>query len=113
MGTNWFMPALVKSKLGASGRSGLDGTTVCCFSLKKSRKEARISEEVMKGITKLPNFTKLTKLLTQKLQWLIACIKPMAKMNFTIMYKTTNARKAPITQKHPRGPSGGFSGVIS
>src|SRR5476649_2175006 len=47
MGTNWFMPALVKSKLGESGSRELEGTMVCCFSLKKSRKDWRISEEVM------------------------------------------------------------------
>src|ERR1700730_2017370 len=47
IGTNWFMPALVKSKLGASGKSDDDGTMVCCFSRKKSRNDFRISLEVM------------------------------------------------------------------
>ena len=32
IGTNWFMPALVNSRFGASGSSELDGTMVCCFS---------------------------------------------------------------------------------
>src|SRR5579862_1352862 len=42
MGTNWFMPALVKSRFGESGRSEELGTIVCCFSRKKSRKDWRI-----------------------------------------------------------------------
>ena len=41
MGTNWFMPALVNSKLGLSGMRLEDGTMVCCFDLKKSRKSFR------------------------------------------------------------------------
>src|ERR1700730_14017037 len=47
IGTNWFIPALVKSRLGESGRSDDDGTMVCCFSRKKSRKDFRMSLEVM------------------------------------------------------------------
>src|SRR6266550_5270155 len=47
IGTNWFMPALVKSRLGASGSKDDEGTMVCCFSRKKSRKDWRISAEVM------------------------------------------------------------------
>src|SRR5438067_1283573 len=47
IGTNWFMPAFVKSRFGESGRSEADGTMVCCFSRKKSRKDWRISAEVM------------------------------------------------------------------
>ena len=47
MGTNWFMPALVKSRFGASGRSDDEGTMVCCFSRKKSRNDWRISAEVI------------------------------------------------------------------
>ncbi len=47
IGTNWFMPAFVKSKLGASGKSGDDGTIVCFFSRKKSRNDCRIWAEVM------------------------------------------------------------------
>src|ERR1700752_4033599 len=47
IGTNWFMPALVKSRFGASGRSDDDGTIVCCFSRKKSRKDWRICAEVI------------------------------------------------------------------
>src|ERR1700719_4327542 len=47
IGTNWFMPALVKSRFGESGRSEDDGTIVCCFSRKKSRKDLRISAEVI------------------------------------------------------------------
>src|SRR5438105_11459826 len=47
IGTNWFMPALVKSRFGASGMSGDDGTMVCFFSRKKSRNDCRIWAEVM------------------------------------------------------------------
>src|SRR5439155_11381527 len=47
MGTNWFMPALVNSKFGESGMSELDGTMVCCFDLKKSRNDWRISDDVI------------------------------------------------------------------
>src|SRR5262245_31978271 len=47
MGTNWFIPALVKRRLGASGRREDDGTMVCFFSRKKSRKLWRISAEVI------------------------------------------------------------------
>ena len=47
IGTNWFMPALVNSSFGASGRSEDDGTMVCCFSRKKSRNDCRISADVM------------------------------------------------------------------
>src|SRR5271155_108922 len=47
IGTNWFMPALVNSRFGASGSNELDGTMVCCFSRKKSRKLWRISAEVI------------------------------------------------------------------
>src|SRR5438046_618029 len=43
MGTNWFMPALVKRRLGESGSRLEEGTMVCCFDLKKSRKDCRIS----------------------------------------------------------------------
>ncbi len=42
MGTNWFMPALVKSRFGESGMSEALGTIVCCFSRKKSRNDWRI-----------------------------------------------------------------------
>src|SRR5205823_13517400 len=47
IGTNWFMPALVKSRFGASCRSDDDGTMVCFFSRKKSRNDCRISADVM------------------------------------------------------------------
>src|SRR5947209_8427653 len=47
IGTNWFMPALVKRRFGESGSSDDDGTTVCCFSRKKSRKLRRMSLLVM------------------------------------------------------------------
>src|SRR5206468_6664370 len=47
IGTNWFMPAFVKSRLGASGSSDEDGTMVCFFSRKKSRNDCRISAEVI------------------------------------------------------------------
>ena len=50
IGTNWFMPALVKSRFGESGRSDDDGTMVCCFSRKKSRNDCRISADVMMSI---------------------------------------------------------------
>ena len=39
MGTNWFMPALVKSRFGESGIRLDEGTMVCCFSRKKSRND--------------------------------------------------------------------------
>ena len=42
------MPAFVKSRFGESGRSDDDGTMVCCFSRKKSKKDWRISAEVMR-----------------------------------------------------------------
>src|SRR5437870_7050111 len=48
IGTNWFMPAFVKSRFGESGRSEADGTMVCCFSRKKSRNDWRICAEVMR-----------------------------------------------------------------
>src|ERR1017187_2569953 len=47
MGTNWFMPALVNSRLGLSGMRLEDGTMVCCFDLKKSRNDWRICELVI------------------------------------------------------------------
>src|SRR5262249_36594877 len=47
IGTNWFIPALVKRRFGASGNSGDDGTIVCCFSRKKSRNDCLISAKVM------------------------------------------------------------------
>src|SRR5260370_8946783 len=47
MGTNWFMPALVKSRFGASGSRLEEGTMVCCFDLKKSRNDWRISALVI------------------------------------------------------------------
>src|SRR5262249_26642320 len=45
---NWFMPALVKSKVGSSSGTTLDdGTAVCpCFLTKKSRNCWRISLDV-------------------------------------------------------------------
>src|SRR5881392_309262 len=42
IGTNWFIPALVKSRLGESGSRLDEGTMVCCFDLKKSRNDWRI-----------------------------------------------------------------------
>src|ERR1043166_9298586 len=42
MGTNWFMPALVKRRFGESGMRLDEGTMVCCFDLKKSRNDWRI-----------------------------------------------------------------------
>src|SRR2546427_3830450 len=42
IGTNWFMPALVKSRFGESGSRLDEGTMVCCFDLKKSRNDWRI-----------------------------------------------------------------------
>src|SRR5436305_14284419 len=47
IGTNWFMPALVKSRFGASGSRDDEGTIVCFFSRKKSRNDCRICAEVM------------------------------------------------------------------
>src|SRR6185437_16509625 len=43
IGTNWFMPAFVNSRFGESGMRLEDGTMVCCFDLKKSRNDCRIS----------------------------------------------------------------------
>src|SRR5918993_4208061 len=45
MGLNWFIPALVKSRVGSSsGTTGLLGTNVCpCFFTKKSMNCWRIS----------------------------------------------------------------------
>src|SRR5438034_9638098 len=53
IGTNWFMPALVISRFGASSSSDDEGTMLCCFSRKKSRKDWRISAEVMMSIYRL------------------------------------------------------------
>src|SRR5471032_1190259 len=47
MGTNWFMPAFVKSRFGESGMRLDEGTMVCSFDLKKSRKDWRISADVI------------------------------------------------------------------
>src|SRR5260370_38663757 len=47
IGTNWFMPALVKSRFGASGSRDEEGTMVCLFSRKKSRKDWRISPDLL------------------------------------------------------------------
>src|ERR1700722_1003202 len=47
MGTNWFMPALVKSRPGESGIKLDDGTMECPLDLKKSKNDCRISAEVM------------------------------------------------------------------
>jgi len=49
MGTNWFMPALVKSRFGEPGIRLAEGTMVCSFSRKKSRNDWRISELVING----------------------------------------------------------------
>src|SRR5271169_3804795 len=47
MGTNWFMPALVKSRPGESGIKLEEGTMVCPLDLKKSKNDCRISAEVI------------------------------------------------------------------
>jgi hypothetical protein len=48
---NWFIPAFVKYNVGSPcGTTGADGTTVWARAAKKSRKEERISEEVMAAI---------------------------------------------------------------
>src|SRR3954464_2101491 len=49
-GTNWFMPAFVNSRFGAVGIRDDDGTMACCFDLKKSRNDWRISAEVMRWL---------------------------------------------------------------
>src|SRR5437016_1137083 len=54
IGMNWFIPAFVKSRLGASGSSEDDGTIVCLFSPKKSRKLWRISRLVIKRSEREP-----------------------------------------------------------
>src|SRR5947207_16006776 len=51
IGTNWFIPAFVKSRFGESGSSDAEGTMLCCFSRKKSRKDWRISAAVMRDET--------------------------------------------------------------
>src|SRR5580658_4269424 len=47
MGTNWFMPALVKSRPGESGIRLDEGTMVCPLDLKKSKNDCRISADVI------------------------------------------------------------------
>jgi hypothetical protein len=47
MGTNWFMPALVKSRPGESGMRLADGTMVCPLDLKKSKNDCLISADVI------------------------------------------------------------------
>jgi hypothetical protein len=44
---NWFIPAFVKSRFGEVGISEAEGTMACFFSAKKSRKDCRMSREVM------------------------------------------------------------------
>ena len=46
-GTNWFIPALVKSRPGDCGSKEAEGTMVCFLSLKKSKNDWRISLAVM------------------------------------------------------------------
>src|SRR5712671_4253407 len=53
IGTNWFMPALVKRRFGESGKSDDDGTMVCFFSRKKSRNDCRISADVIMNTVSL------------------------------------------------------------
>src|SRR5688500_1021949 len=43
IGTNWFMPAVVNRRFGEAGIKLEEGTMVCCFDLKKSKKECLIS----------------------------------------------------------------------
>src|SRR5262249_29363165 len=50
IGTNWFMPALVKRRFGLSGMRLEEGTMVCCFDWKKSRNDWRISLLVINGL---------------------------------------------------------------
>src|ERR1035438_5049320 len=47
IGTNWFIPALVKSRFGESGIRLDEGTRVWPFDLKKSRNDWRICELVI------------------------------------------------------------------
>src|SRR5258707_10145304 len=47
IGTNWFMPALVKSRFGESGSKLEEATMVCPFDLKKSKNDCRISALVI------------------------------------------------------------------
>lgn len=49
IGTNWFIPAFVKRRLGESGSRLEEETMECCLLRKKSRNERRISVEVMKS----------------------------------------------------------------
>src|SRR5688572_1945137 len=50
IGTNWFMPAFVKSRPGESGMREADGTIVWPCLAKKSRKLWRISAEVIRDV---------------------------------------------------------------
>jgi hypothetical protein len=54
MGTYWFMPALVKRRFGESGIRLEEGTIVCPFDLKKSKKDCLISALVMCLLLILP-----------------------------------------------------------
>src|SRR5262245_28346885 len=54
IGTNWFMPAFVKRRFGLSGMRLEEGTMVCCFDLKKSRNDWRISLLVINGLAACP-----------------------------------------------------------
>src|SRR5437667_1431798 len=49
MGTNWFMPAFVNSRLGESGNKLAEGTMVWPFDPKKSKKDCRISVLVIRS----------------------------------------------------------------
>jgi len=41
------MPAFVNRRFGELGMRLEDGTMVCCFDLKKSRNDCRISDEII------------------------------------------------------------------
>ena len=46
-GTNWFIPAFVNSRFGEVGIREADGTIVCDFPAKNSKKLFLISADVM------------------------------------------------------------------
>src|SRR5437867_2974036 len=69
IGTNWFIPAFVNSRFGASGKSDEEGTMVCPFSRKKSRNDWRICAEVMMSMLASTNRPAFAKLRRGRQEW--------------------------------------------
>src|SRR4051812_18959027 len=80
IGTNWFMPAFVKSSPGESGSSDDDGTIVWPCWAKKSRKLWRISAEVMKGKERTANCSEGTRQSFSLTPEERRCNKPKAEL---------------------------------